>query len=89
MEYQAQSVSRYNLLFSQSLNITVPLNLNLTVGDVINVDFGQITKEQDKQGLKDNRKSGKYIISKLKHSFSNIKGLTGLELVRDSYGVTK
>ncbi len=89
MEYQAQSVTRYNLLFSQSLNITVPLNLNLTVGDVINVEFGEITKEEDKKGLKDKSKSGKYIISKLKHVFGDNKGLTGLELVRDSYGVAK
>ena len=89
MEYQAQSVSRYNLLFSQSLNITVPLNLGLTVGDVINIEFGQITKEENKKGLRDKSKSGKYIISKLKHVFGNNKGLTGLELVRDSYGVAK
>jgi hypothetical protein len=89
MEYQAQSVSRYNLLFSQTLNITVPLNLTLTVGDVITVEFGQITKEEDKKGLKDKSKSGKYIVSKLKHVFGDNKGLTGLELVRDSYGVAK
>jgi len=89
MEYQAQSVTRYNLLFSQSLNITVPLNLRLTVGDVINVEFGEISKEESKKGLKDKSKSGKYIISKLKHAFGDNKGLTGLELVRDSYGVAK
>jgi hypothetical protein len=89
MEYQGQGVSRYNLLFSQTLNITVPLNLNLTVGDVINLEFGQITKEEDKKGLRDKSKSGKYIVSKLKHVFGGNKGLTGLELVRDSYGVAK
>jgi hypothetical protein len=89
MEYQAQSVTRYNLLFSQTLNITVPLNLNLTVSDVINIEFGQITKEDDRKGLKDKSKSGKYIVSKLKHVFADNKGLTGLELVRDSYGVAK
>ena len=85
MEYQAQAVTRYNLLFSQALNITVPLNLALTVGDVVEVRFGKISKESEE---KDNRKSGKYIISKLKHEFGN-KGLTGLELIRDSYGGRK
>jgi len=85
MEYQAQAVTRYNLLFSQALNITVPLNLALTVGDVVEVKFGKISKESEE---KDNRKSGKYIISKLKHEFGN-KGLTGLELIRDSYGGRK
>jgi len=87
MEYQAQSVSRYNLLFSQSLGITVPLNLNLTVGEVINIEFGKTTKENSQKGLRDKNKSGKYIISKLKHTFTGTKALTGMELVRDSYGV--
>jgi len=86
MEYQAQSVTRYNLLFSQSLNITVPLNLNLSVGEIIFLNFGEITTDEERKGLKDKSKSGKYLISKLKHSFGD-KGLTGLQLVRDSYGV--
>jgi hypothetical protein len=89
MKYQAQSVTRYNLLFSQTLNITIPLNLNLCVGDVIELEFPNITKDKDKKGLKDNSKSGKYLISKLKHSLEGVKGLTGLELLRDSYGVAK
>jgi hypothetical protein len=89
MKYQAQSVSRYNLLFSQTLNITIPLNLKLSVGDVIELEFPNITKDKTQQGLKDNRKSGKYLISKLKHSFEDVKGLTGLELLRDSYGVVR
>ena len=89
MKYQAQSVTRYNLLFTQTLNITIPLNLNLCVGDVIELEFPNITKDKDKKGLKDNSKSGKYLISKLKHSLEGVKGLTGLELLRDSYGVAK
>jgi hypothetical protein len=89
MKYQAQSVTRYNLLFSQALNITIPLNLKLTVGDVIELEFANITREESKAGLKDPSKSGKYLISKLKHSFAGIKGLTGLEVIRDSYGVPK
>jgi hypothetical protein len=89
MKYQAQSVARYNLLFSQTLNITIPLNLKLCVGDVIELEFPNITKDKDKKGLKDNSKSGKYLISKLKHSLEGVKGLTGLELLRDSYGVAR
>lgn len=89
MKYQAQSVTRYNLLFSQTLNITIPLNLKLCVGDVIEIEFPNITKDKDKKILKDDSKSGKYLISKLKHSFEGVKGLTGLELLRDSYGVAK
>jgi hypothetical protein len=84
--YQSQSVARYNLAFSQMLNITIPLNLNLTVGDVIELEIGEISLEQSEQGLKDKNKSGNYLIKELCHSFSDNKGYTGLKLIRDSYG---
>lgn len=83
INYQAASVSRYRLAFSQSLNITIPLNLNLKVGDVIDLDIGLITKGQKQ---KDASKSGSYLIYELTHDFSTNKGLTGLKLARDSYG---
>ena len=84
--YQAQSVARYNLAFSQKLNITIPLNLNLTVGDVIELDFGNITKDNAKKGIKDTEKSGYYLIKELSHLFEKNQGYTGLKLIRDSYG---
>lgn len=84
--YQAQSVARYNLAFSQKLNITVPLNLNLTVGDVIELDFGNITKDNAKKGIKDTEKSGYYLIKELSHLFEKNQGYTGLKVIRDSYG---
>lgn len=87
IKYQSQSIARYNLAFSQVLNITIPLNLTLSVGDVINLDFGLITKDSAEQGLRDNVKSGPYLIQQLCHSFVEINGYTGLKVVRDSYGV--
>jgi hypothetical protein len=84
--YQAQSVARYNLAFSQKLNITIPLNLKLTVGDIIELNFGYITKETDKKGTKDREKSGYYLIKELSHLFEQNQGWTGLKLIRDSYG---
>jgi len=84
-KYQSQSVARYNLAFSQLLNITVPLNLNLTVGDVVDLNFANISKD-DSRGNKDNLKSGYYMIKELSHLFSENKGYTGLKLARDSYG---
>lgn len=83
IKYQAQSVTRYSLAFSQSLSITIPLNLSLTVGDVIMLNIGNITKQEKN---KDSQKSGLYLITELCHDFSDIKGLTGLKLIRDSYG---
>jgi hypothetical protein len=84
--YQAASLARYNLIFSQKLNITVPLNLNLTVGDVIELDFGTITKFDSEKGTKDRQKSGYYLIKELSHLFEQNQGYTGLKLIRDSYG---
>jgi len=85
-QYQSQSVARYNLAFTQLLNITIPLNLTLTVGDVIEIDFGTTTRDEAKQGIKDSKKSGYYLIKELSHIFSKNQGYTGLKLIRDSYG---
>ena len=82
--YQAASIARYNLAFSQSLNITVPLNLSLTVGDIINLQFPKITTGT--RGEKDDIKSGHYLIKEVAHLFENNQGYTGLKLIRDSYG---
>ena len=35
----AKASARYNILFSQAINITVPLNINLKAGDLINAVF--------------------------------------------------
>jgi hypothetical protein len=85
IKYQSQSVARYNLAFTQLLNITIPLNLDLTVGDVIELNFGKIAKD-DSRGTRDDLKSGYYLIKELSHLFSEQQGYTGLKLVRDSYG---
>ena len=85
-QYQSQSVARYNLAFTQLLNITIPLNLTLTVGDVIEIDFGTTTRDEAQQGTKDPKKSGYYLIKELSHIFSKNQGYTGLKLIRDSYG---
>ena len=84
--YQAASIARYNLAFSQKLNITVPLNLNLTVGKVIKLDFGVSSLNDETKGTKDEQKSGYYLIKELSHVFDKNQGFTGLKLIRDSYG---
>lgn len=85
--YQSQSIARYNLAFSQVLNITVPLNMKLAVGDVIYLNIGVIESKDVKD--KDQLKSGLYLIQSLSHQFEGIEGYTGLKLVRDSYGEPK
>jgi len=82
----AKSFSRYNILFSQSLNMVVPCNIQLKVGDVINVQFPRITRNKNKEP--DEQQSGNYLIKELRHHFEGGNCLTSLRLLRDSYGIS-
>ena len=84
----AKSFSRYNLLFTQSLNIMVPMNVKLKSGDVIKVVLQNATSQKDTPES-DEKKSGNYLIKELRHHFEANKMVTSLKLVRDSYGITE
>jgi hypothetical protein len=92
-KYQAQSIIRNQLLFSQVVSIQVPVNLDLRVGQMIYCEFPRAVSGATKQ--KDqNRMSGKYLITALLHDFSYYPDrgripVTKLELVKDSYGDSK
>jgi hypothetical protein len=81
----AKSFSRYNLLFTQALNILVPCNTKLKVGDVIYCEFpkieGGITSDVDDQ------LSGNYVIRELRHHVAANQNTSSLKLMRDSYGL--
>jgi hypothetical protein len=81
----AKSISRYNLLFTQALNIVVPCNVNLKVGDIISVEFPKISNSNN-IGL-DDRQSGNYLIKELRHHMETNMMLTSMKLIRDSYGL--
>jgi hypothetical protein len=87
-KYQNQTYIRLNLLFSQSLNILVPLNPDLRAGQVITVQFPLPTSDQEKKKFgtdKTKDPSGNYLISQLKHSIYNNRAYTALKLIRDSF----
>ena len=84
----AKSFSRYNPLFTQSLNIMVPMNVKLKSGDVIKVVLQNATSQKDTPES-DEKKSGNYLIKELRHHFEANKMVTSLKLVRDSYGITE
>ena len=75
----AKSFSRYNLLFTQALNILVPCNIDLKVGDIIACKFPE--RNIDNQSM-----SGRYLIRELRHHFVMNQNVTSLKLMRDSYG---
>ena len=88
--YQNKSYIRNNLLFSQSLSISIPLNTTLRAGLMIEVKF-PVKKEEGNEGAetygsdKTNDASGKYLISNLRHLVGGGMGETQLELIRDVF----
>ena len=82
-EYQRESLLRYNLLFNQVVNMTVPSNTNLAVGDCLNIHLVNTSEGADY----DREQSGLYMIKELCHSFDASRSLTTLKLVRDTYGL--
>ena len=81
--YKSQSVARYASLFSQQVNITVPMNLELAAGDVIYCKFPKINMDKSDYGT--DPSSGFYMIKSLSHKFSSDGDYTGMNLVRDSF----
>lgn len=86
-EYQSQSLMRYNILFTQTLNIVVPSNTNLRAGDVIECQFPKITQSDAKEY--DTETSGLYMIKELCHHFDVNNSYTSMKLVRDTFGINK
>ena len=82
---QAHAAAQYQLLYSQMLNVTIPMNLNLEVGMTLNFKFPDInTGDDTSDGVTPS--SGKYLIARLSHEFGNPVGdYTGLTLVREHY----
>ncbi len=79
---QAHATGRFQSLFSQSLELTVPMNLSLEVGMILKMSFPLLNTESP--GM--NPSSGNYMVSKLAHVFGDPRGdVTGISLVRDSF----
>ena len=81
--WQRQAYMRYQLLFTQILNMVVPLNTNLSVGNIIVVQFLKANMEATE---KDRRQSGNYMIKELCHHFDANQSLTSMTLIRDTFG---
>lgn len=81
----AKSISRYNILYTQALNMMVPCNVKLKVGDIIYVEFPKLSQKDSKEI--DEEQSGLYLIAELRHHIEPGNVVTSLKLIRDSYGV--
>ena len=86
-EFQAQASARYSALFSQIIDITVPMNVSLRAGDILDLQFPSINTDNK---FLNSPESGKYMIARLSHEFGNADGdFTGLSLVRDSFTISE
>lgn len=83
-KYQSQSLMRYNVLFTQTLSMIIPLNTNLNAGDIIRCNFPKISSAD--VGQYDTDQSGLYMIKELCHHFDVEHSYTSMKLVRDTFG---
>jgi len=83
-KYQSQAIMRYNVLFTQTLSMTVSSNTNLRAGDIIECLFPKISRAEGKEYDQD--QSGLYMIKELCHHFDSNASYTSMKLVRDTFG---
>jgi len=83
-KYQSQAIMRYNVLFTQTLSMTVPSNTNLRAGDIIECQFPKVSRGDKNEYDQD--QSGLYMIKELCHHFDSEASYTSMKLVRDTYG---
>ena len=87
--YQSKSYARNNLIFSQSMSISIPFNPELRAGQMLDLKF-PLRKGDDQETTtygeeSDDDVSGKYLISELSHDISNNQAHTQLTLIRDVF----
>ena len=80
-----QALQNYRQKFSSSLNIVIDADLSLSAGDLVFCKFPETS--QKKTQTRSNKDSGIYMIADLCHYSTPTQAFTGLNLVRDSYGV--
>ena len=93
-KYQNKSYIRNNLLFSQSLSISIPLNTSLRAGFVLDIRLPLKQEKGDSNvdsygNDRSNDPSGRYLIGELRHLIGGGKAETQLKLIRDVFTVDK
>ena len=80
-----QSIQNYRQKFSKTVNIVIDADLSLSAGDLIYCKFPQTAQKTSTSASTED--SGIYMIADLCHYSTPTQAFTGLNLVRDSYGV--
>ena len=80
----AQSMMRYSQLFTQIIDILIPLNTNITAGTVMRCEFPRIDQQKRKES--DPEQSGLYLVKELCHYFDSKGSYSKIKLIRDTSG---
>ena len=93
-KYQNKSYIRNNLLFSQSLSISIPLNTTLRAGFALDIRLPLKQENGDANvdsygNDRSNDPSGRYLIGELRHLIGGGQSETQLKLIRDVFTVDK
>ena len=81
-ESMSQAITRYNQVFSISVDVMIEGDYSLKAGDTIYCEFPDISSEKSVS----KESSGLYLIASLCHKFTSSKASTSLNLIRDSFG---
>tara|TARA_Y100001963_G_scaffold113732_1_gene157544 strand:- start:298 stop:1701 length:1404 start_codon:yes stop_codon:yes gene_type:complete len=81
-----QSHQSYRQKMNVFMEIIISADLSLHAGDLVYCEFEEMTTKKTQTGSK-RRDSGIYMIADLCHYGDGTKAFTGLNLVRDAYGV--
>ena len=86
LKFQMQSVTRYNTLFTNVLDITIPLNSNLEAGMCIECEFPPMSTATTGADAIDSKQSGVYLIKELCHHYDVEKSYTVMKVLKDFAG---
>ena len=81
-----QAHQNYRQKMNVFTEIIIEADLSLHAGDLIYCEFEEMTTKKTQTGSK-HRDSGIYMIADLCHYGDSTKAFTGLNLVRDAFGV--
>ena len=81
-----QAVTRYNQIFSISVDIMIEGDFSLKAGDTIYCEFPDVSAQTKRPSRET---SGLYLIASLCHKVTPSRTYTSLNLIRDSYGTKK
>lgn len=80
----AQSVMRYNQMFTIKTNITIAADFSIKAGDIIQCDFPEVSGDRVKE--RNPQTGGIYMVASVCHRVTPRETFTRLALVRDSFG---